>query len=131
MATLIGTEPEEVVVTGTTTTNQHALVATFYQPQGTRTKVLADELTFPTDIYALQSQIRLHGLDPTQQLLLAKSRDGRTLDEEDLIAANSRGVPIGFDLSHSVGCVPHSLHSWALISPSVRTTITSTAVPAL
>ena len=94
MATLIGTEPEEVVVTGTTTPNQHALVATFYQPQGTRTKVLADELTFPTDIYALQSQIRLHGLDPTQQLLLAKSRDGRTLDEEDLIAAMTEEVAL-------------------------------------
>jgi kynureninase len=142
MASLVGARPAEVVVTGTTTVNQHALVATFYRPDGRRTKILAEELAFPSDIYALQSQLTLRGLDPEQHLVRVASRDGRTLDEADLIAAmteevalvllpgalyrsgqlldmarlaaaaRERGIPIGFDLSHSAGAVPHRLHDW-------------------
>ena len=44
-------------------------------------------MTFPSDIYALQSQIRLKGLDPEEHLVRVKSRDGRTLSEEDIIHA--------------------------------------------
>ena len=49
MAPLVGAEPDEVVATGTTTVNQHALVSTFYRPDGTRRKILATELDFPFD----------------------------------------------------------------------------------
>jgi kynureninase len=143
-APLVGALPAEVVVTGTTTVNLHALAATFYHPSGRRTKILADELNFPSDIYALQSLLRLHGLDPAEHLILAPSRDGRTLDEEDLIqamtdevalvllpgvlyrsgqlldmerlaaAAQARSIPIGLDLCHSAGAVPHQLHDWGV-----------------
>ncbi|HWI60754.1 MAG TPA: kynureninase [Symbiobacteriaceae bacterium] len=141
-ASLMGARPAELAVTGTTTVNLHALVATFYQPQGRRTKILADELNFPSDIYALQSQLRLKGFDPATDLVLAPSRDGRTLSEDDLIAAmtdevalvllpavlyrsgqlldmerltkaaHERGIRIGFDCCHSAGAVPHCLHDW-------------------
>ena len=69
VAPLVGALPEEVIVTGSTTVNLHQLVATFYQPQGKRNKILADGLTFPSDIYALQSQLLLHGLDPEEHLI--------------------------------------------------------------
>ena len=49
-APLVGAEPEEVVTTGTTTLNLHSLVSTFYQPKGKKTKILADELNFPSDV---------------------------------------------------------------------------------
>lgn len=141
-ADLMGARPEELVVTGTTTVNLHTLVATFYQPQGRRTKILADELNFPSDLYALASQVRLKGYDPAVHLVLARSRDGRTLDEDDLIAAmtdevalvvlptvlyrsgqlldierlvnaaHARSIPIGFDCCHSAGSVVHRLHDW-------------------
>jgi kynureninase len=141
-AELVGARPDEVVLTGTTTVNLHSLVATFYRPAGRRTKILADELNFPSDIYALASEVRLRGYAPEEHLVLARSRDGRTLDEGDLIAAmgddvalvvlpsvlyrsgqlldmarltaaaHERGIPIGFDCSHSVGSVPHRLHDW-------------------
>lgn len=144
MAPLVGAEPEEVVVTGSATVNLHQLVATFYQPEGKRTKILADELNFPSDIYALQSQLRLRGFDPDQHLIRVKSRDGRTLHEDDLIAAmdddvvlavlpsvlyrsgqlldmkkltdeaHKRGILIGFDLCHSVGAIPHALSEWGV-----------------
>jgi kynureninase len=143
-AELVGAKPDELVVTGTTTVNLHSLVSTFYRPSGARTKILADELDFPSDIYALASQVRLRGYDPREHLILAKSRDGRTLDEADLIAAmrddvalvvlpsvlyrsgqlldlerltraaHERGIPIGFDCCHSAGSVPHRLHDWGV-----------------
>ena len=142
MAPLVGGKKSEVIATGSTTTNLHQMVSTFYRPSGKRTKILADELNFPSDIYALQSQIRIHGLDPHEQLVRVKSDDGLTLDTERIVeamteevalivlpsvlyrsgqvldmktlatAAREKGIAIGFDLSHSIGAVPHALHEW-------------------
>jgi kynureninase len=144
MAPLVGAETDEVVVTGTTTVNLHNLVATFYRPEGHRRQIVASSLDFPSDVYALQSQILLRGGDPTTDLLLVPSRDGRTLDETDLIAAMSdsvalvllpsvlyrsgqlldvkrltaaareRGIPIGFDCAHSIGAIPHRFDEWGV-----------------
>jgi kynureninase len=141
-AKLVGAEPEEVVCTGTTTVNIHQMVHTFYQPDRKRRKILADELTFPTDVYALRSAIGLRGLDPEENLVLASSEDGHFLDEDNIVGlmdegvalvflpsvlyrsgqlldirhlteeAHSRGIPIGFDCSHSVGVVPHYFDAW-------------------
>ncbi|HEV2121267.1 MAG TPA: kynureninase [Chloroflexota bacterium] len=141
-APLLGALPSEVVVTGSTTVNLHALVATFYRPSGHRTRILTDALDFPSDLYALRSQVALRSLDPADHLIVVPSRDGRTLSEDDIIgritedvalalfssvlyrsgqlldlprltaAAHERGVLIGFDCSHSAGCVPHRLHEW-------------------
>ncbi|MEC0268209.1 kynureninase [Paenibacillus anseongense] len=141
-APLVGASEDEIIVTGSTTTNLHQLVATFYKPEGKKTKILADELTFPSDIYALQSQLQLHGYEPAEHLIQVKSRDGRIIAEEDIIAAmtdevaliilptvlyrsgqlldierltaeaHARGILIGFDGCHSVGAVPHHLSQW-------------------
>ncbi|MFX1506878.1 MAG: kynureninase [Promethearchaeota archaeon] len=143
MAPLVGAKPYEVVATGTTTVNLHSLVSTFYHPQGEKTKILADELDFPTDIYALKSQIKLQGLDPEQHLVLAPP-NGRFFQEEKIVdhmtddialvllpsalyrsgqlldmaylteEAHKRDIPIGFDCSHSVGAVPHYFDEWGV-----------------
>ena len=144
-APLVGAEPKEVIATGTTTVNLHSLVSTFYHPEeGKRSKIIADELDFPTDIYALKSQIRLKGLDPKEHLILIPSDDGRTIDEEKVInrmdddvalillpsalyrsgqlfdmeritqSANDLDIPIGWDCSHSVGVVPHKFDEWGV-----------------
>ena len=144
VAPLVGAAPDQVVVTGTTTVNIHALVGTFYRPAGARRKIVATGLDFPSDVYALQSQIRLQGGDPARDLVLVPSRDGRTLEEDDLIAAftgtvglallpsvlyrsgqlldmerltaaaRERGVLIGFDCAHSIGAVPHRFDDWGV-----------------
>ncbi|ETI66058.1 kynureninase [Neobacillus vireti] len=144
LAPLVGAKEEEVIATGSITVNIHQLIATFYKPEGKRKKILADELTFPSDIYALQSQLRIKNLDPVEDLICVKSRDGRTLNEEDIIAAmtdevavillpsvlyrsgqlldmeiltheaHKRGIIIGFDLAHSIGAMPHELHDWGV-----------------
>lgn len=143
-APLIGAKSEEVISTGSTTVNLHQLVATFFAPQGKRTKILADELNFPSDLYALQSQLQLRGLDSSEHLVLVKSRDGRLIDEADIIAAmtdeialivlpavlyrsgqlldierltaeaHKRGILIGFDCCHSIGAVPHHFDAWGV-----------------
>ncbi len=94
MAPLVGAEADEVVATGTTTVNQHNLVSTFYAPEGTRRKIVATELDFPSDIYALQSQILLKGGDPERDLIRVPSRDGRTIDEADIVAAMTDEVAL-------------------------------------
>ncbi|PGL71666.1 kynureninase [Bacillus sp. AFS055030] len=141
-APLVGAKENEVIVTGSTTTNLHQLIASFYHPNGQKTKILADELNFPSDIYAIQSQLKLKGFDPETHLIQVKSRDGRTIREEDIIgamtdeialiilptvlyrsgqlldierltkAAHERGIIIGFDGCHSVGAIPHQFHEW-------------------
>lgn len=141
-AEVMGARPDEIVVTGSTTVNLHGLVASFYRPTATRFKLVADVLNFSSDIYALQSQIRLRGRDPSTDLVLVASRDGRTIEEADVIAAftdevvlavlpavfyrggqwldlpritraaHERGILVGFDCSHSAGSVPHHLHDW-------------------
>ncbi len=143
-APLVGAEPGEVVLSGTTTVNIHALVNTFYRPQGKRTKIVADVLDFPTDVYALKSALKLRGLDPAEHLVLVRSRDGLTLDEREISArfddttalvflpsvlyrsgqlldmeylaakAAQKGIVIGFDCSHSVGAVPHAFDRWGV-----------------
>ncbi|MBY6035014.1 kynureninase [Fictibacillus nanhaiensis] len=144
LSPLVGAESKEVIVTGSTTTNLHQLVATFFEPQPGKTKILADELTFPSDIYALQSQLKLRGLDPATDLIQVKSKDGMTLEEDDIIEAmtddvalivlpsvlyrsgqlldmerltkeaHKRNIPIGLDLCHSIGAVPHDLSHWGV-----------------
>lgn len=144
MAPLVGGAKSEVIATGSTTTNLHQLVATFYKPEGNKTKILADELNFPSDIYALKSQLQLKGYDADTHLIRVKSQDGRYLKEDDIIAAmtddvalivlpavlyrsgqvldmekltkaaNERNIPIGFDLCHSIGAVEHELHDWGV-----------------
>ncbi|SOC38093.1 kynureninase [Ureibacillus acetophenoni] len=139
-APLVGAKAEEVIMTGSTTSNLHQLLATFYSPKEGKTKILADELNFPSDLYAIQSQIRLHGFETDEHLILVKSEDGHTLAEDRIIeamndevavivlpsilyrsgqildmkklteAAHQKGIIIGFDLCHSVGAIPHSLH---------------------
>lgn len=143
LAPLVGGTKSEVIATGSTTTNLHQLAATFYKPSGTKTKILADELNFPSDIYALKSQLALKGFNPDEHLVQVKSRDGRFLNEDDIIeamtedialivlpavlyrsgqildmeklskAANEKSIPIGFDLCHSIGAVEHALHDWS------------------
>lgn len=156
LAALVGATPAEVAVTGSTTTNLHQLLATLFEPRmgagpsvpqiprgadgpaSTRNVIVADELNFSSDLHALQSHLRQRGLDPARHLRLIKSRDGRTLHPDDIVAAftpdvqlavlpavqfvsgqlldvaaitreaHARGVVIGWDCSHSIGAVPHA-----------------------
>lgn len=144
MAPLVGAEASSVVATGTTTVNLHQLMATFYRPEPGRRKIIATALDFPSDVYALKSQILLHGGDPADDLVLVPSHEGRIIEEDDIVsamtdevavawlpsvlyrsgqlldiprlvdAAHAHGILIGFDCAHSAGAVPHEFDRWGV-----------------
>ncbi|MBE6936358.1 MAG: kynureninase [Ruminococcaceae bacterium] len=139
IARLIHARPEEVTVCGNTTLNVHQCIATFWKPTATKYRILIDNLNFPTDRYAVTSQVRTRGMDPEDVIKVVESGDGKTLSEEEIIAAmtedvalvllpsvlyrsaqlldlarltkaaHARGIVIGFDLCHSIGNVDHDL----------------------
>jgi kynureninase len=139
IAPLIGADPREVTTANSTTVNLHQLLTTLYLPTGARRKILVDETIFCSDLYAIRSHLRLRGLDPVGDLVIVPTVGGGLLSEDAIVermsgdvacvvlpsvvyhtgqlldmprlteAARRRDILIGFDCSHSVGCVPHQL----------------------
>src|ERR1700736_4711652 len=91
-ARIVGAKPVEVICMNSLTVNLHLMMATFYQPSKSRFKVLMEDPAFPSDTYAIKTQIRHHGFDPKDALILASPRKGeftaRTEDVVDLIEKN-------------------------------------------
>jgi len=85
MAKVVGAKPVEVVVMNTLTTNLHLLMVSFYQPSKTKYKIIIESDSFPSDRYAVQSQLSFHGFDPEEALIEWKPKEGKELlDLEDL-----------------------------------------------
>ena len=86
-AKLVGALSSEVVVMNALTVNIHLLLISFYQPKEAKYKVIIEKDAFPSDYYAVQSQIKLHGFDPKQALIELTPREGeKILRHEDIIA---------------------------------------------
>jgi kynureninase len=79
MAKIVGAKPIEVVVMNTLTANLHFLMASFYSPTEKRHKILIESDAFPSDRYAVQSQLEFHGYDPEACLIEWTPRAGETL----------------------------------------------------
>lgn len=79
MANVVGAKPIEVVVMNTLTTNLHLLMVSFYQPTNTKYKIVIESDAFPSDRYAVQSQLKFHGFDPEVGLVEWKPREGEEL----------------------------------------------------
>lgn len=89
-ARVVGALPSEVVVTHSLTTNLHLLMVSFYRPEGKRTKILCEAKAFPSDRYALESQVKFHGLDVDSNLVEVAPRAGEHLiREEDILSTIS------------------------------------------
>jgi kynureninase len=139
-ARLAGAQPGEVVFMNSLTVNLHLLMLTFYRPTPTRSRILMDAPVFPSDRYAVQSQLRHRGFDPAEALLSVEPKDeadieallaergeeialvllsgvnfltGRALDLGRLAAAaHRRGCLFALDLAHAIGNVVLHLHDW-------------------
>jgi kynureninase len=84
-AQLVGAVSSEVVVMNSLTVNLHLMVTSFYRPTATRHKILMEGGAFPSDQYALKSQIRFHGFDPASSLMELQPRTGELcMREEDI-----------------------------------------------
>ena len=85
---LVGAEPSEVVVMNALTVNIHLLLVSFYQPNQNRNKVIIEKGAFPSDQYAIESQIRFHGFDPKSSLIeLSPRKSEKTLRTQDILDA--------------------------------------------
>lgn len=141
MAPLVGAEKDEIAFAGSTTTNIHQAISTFYKPTKDKYKILVDDINFPTDRYAVDSQVRLKGYDPKDAVKVVKSVEEKFLNEDDVIeamtdevalillpavfyrtaqvvdmkkitaVAKERGIIMGWDLSHAVGAIEIDLKS--------------------
>ncbi|MFN0139548.1 MAG: kynureninase [Pyrinomonadaceae bacterium] len=86
MAAIVGAKPIETVVMNSLTVNLHLLMVSFYRPTGERYKIVIEKGAFPSDRYAVESQIKFHGFDPQRSLIELTPRDGEsTLRTEDII----------------------------------------------
>lgn len=87
MARLVGAQASEVVVMNSLTVNLHLMMVSFYQPSATRYKIIMEGGAFPSDQYAIESQVRFHGLMPQEAIIELLPREGEdTIRTEDILA---------------------------------------------
>jgi kynureninase len=91
LARLTGAQPSEVVAMNSLTVNLHLLMVSFYRPEGRRRKIIIEQQAFPSDRYAVASQIRYHGLDPADCMVELGPAGGtasgdRCIDESEIEA---------------------------------------------
>ncbi|CAN5176046.1 kynureninase [soil metagenome] len=86
LASLTGAFPSEVVAMNSLTVNLHLLLVSFYQPTSTRYKILMEAGAFPSDQYAIESQIRFHGFDPDEAIIeVAPGKGEHIIRNEEII----------------------------------------------
>jgi kynureninase len=86
-AKVVGALPSEVVIMNNLTANLHLMMVSFYKPTPTRYKIMMEVSAFPSDMYAMETQARFHGLNPDDAIIELKPREGEhTLRTEDILA---------------------------------------------
>jgi len=137
-ARLVGAHPAEVVSMNSLTVNLHLMMVSFYRPSPRRYRIIIEEHAFPSDQYAVRSQIRFHGFDPADALVTVADEDqlqelldregesvalillagvnysnGRAFDMARVTqAGHARGCIVGLDLAHAAGNLILNLHDW-------------------
>jgi len=85
-AKLVGAKPSEVVCMNSLTANLHFMMVSFYRPTTKRHKILIEDHAFPSDHYAVESQLKFHGFNPEDSMVLVKPRYGEnTIRTEDIL----------------------------------------------
>ncbi|KAB2104429.1 Kynureninase 2 [Alternaria gaisen] len=85
MADIVGASPSEIVAMNTLTINLHLMMAAFYKPTEKKHKIMCEWRPFPSDWYAIESQIEWHGLDPKKSMLLVEPDDGYIMTTKNIL----------------------------------------------
>ena len=85
-ADLIGASPHEIVIMNTLTANLHIMMASFYRPTEKRHKIILEWKPFPSDYYAIESQITWHGLDPAKSMVKVEPGADFLIPTEKILA---------------------------------------------
>lgn len=118
MAPIVGALPEEVVPMNSLSVNLHLLMVSFYRPEGKRFKILMEAGAFPSDQYAVESQVRFHGYQPEEAIIEVSPRQGEeTLRTEDILSIiNQHGDEIALVLFGGINYYTGQLFDMAAIS---------------
>lgn len=137
-ARLVGAKPVEVVAMNSLTVNLHLMMVSFYRPTAQRHRIVMEEHAFPSDQYAVKSQIQFYGYDCAESLAAVAGEEeleelldregesvalvlmgginyfsGRAFDLARVTrAGHSKGCIVGFDLAHAAGNLILKLHEW-------------------
>lgn len=85
LSKIVGAKPKEIVVMNTLSVNLHLMMVSFYRPTKERYKIVIEKAAFPSDKYAVASQLRFHGFDPKEALIELAPRAGEeTLRQNDI-----------------------------------------------
>ena len=88
LAHIAGAQEQEVVAMNNLTTNLHLMMVSFYRPTAERYKILLEAEAFPSDRYAVESQVRYHGYEPKEAIVALRPREGEvTLRTEAIVRA--------------------------------------------
>jgi kynureninase len=135
LAQIVGAKPSEVAVMNSLTANLHFMMVSFYRPTKARHKILIEANAFPSDQYAVKSQILFHGFDPATSLVempIGENPEAYIDGSVALIllgavnyytgeffdlgkitrAGHEKGCIVGYDLAHAIGNVILRLHDW-------------------
>lgn len=83
---IVGASPSEIVIMNTLTANLHLMMASFYKPNEKRHKIILEWKPFPSDHYAIESQIVWHGLDPEKSMVKIEPNDDHLITTEKILA---------------------------------------------
>ena len=122
LAELVGASPLEVVAMNSLTVNLHLMMVSFFRPAAGRDCILIEKSAFPSDRYAIVSQLRYHGLDPAKHLLEVEPRAGEhVLRCEDLVECIERqGTRLALVLLPGVQYLSGQTLPMAAVSESAR-----------
>ena len=95
---IVGSKKSEVIAMNTLSVNLHLMMVSFYRPNEIKNKIIIEGDAFPSDIYAVESHMKHHGIDPSESLIKLRPREGEVIirleDIINVIEQNSESVSL-------------------------------------